>query len=150
MCKVKLDVGWCNLPRVASKGGLELFFEYDRILRHDIALLASDPFQVANAASRKRPCGKAERREEIENSPFFLYTVNSLTPFSSNKIIKLPKYSIFDRSSLVHVIHLRHFIPLILCLGCMPITIFCVTSSLFECQEGTSDFRLRDIEHRTS
>ena len=29
MCKVKLDVVWCNLPNVASKGGLELFFEYE-------------------------------------------------------------------------------------------------------------------------
>ena len=106
MCKVKLDVVWCNLPNVASKGGLELFFEYDRILRNDIALLASAPFRVANAASHKRPCGKAARKEEIENSLFFLYTVKSLTPFSSNKIIKLPKYSIFGRTSRVHFIHL--------------------------------------------
>ena len=37
MCKVKLDVVWCNLPSVASKGGLELFLEYDRIPRNDIA-----------------------------------------------------------------------------------------------------------------
>ena len=107
MCKVKLDVVWCNLPSVASKGGLELFFEYDRILRNDIALLASAPFRVANAASHKRPCGKAARKEEIENSLFFLYTVKSLTPFSSNKIIKLPKYSIFGRTSRVHFIHLH-------------------------------------------
>ena len=36
MCKVKLYVVWCNSPSVASKGGLELFLEYGRIIRNDI------------------------------------------------------------------------------------------------------------------
>ena len=116
------------------------------------SLLASFPFRVTNAASCKRPCGKAARKEEIENCPFLLYTVNSLTPFSFNKIIKLPKYSIFGRSSRVHFIHLdeisfhwsyasaacrsRYFVWHLLCLN-------------VKRGHQTSDFRTSDIERRS-